>query len=263
MKFWLTLLYIVLGFVALVLLWHFATRKYLNPFKLYFLFGPKGSGKTTLETKLAVKYMKKGWHVYSDLPELFVPGIRFYKSKDLGEFVPEANSLLIIGEAGVKFDKRHFKTFPPELRDFFVFQRKYKVVCYMDSQTFDVDSKIRDRVDGMYLLQNIGRVFSIARRIGKKVTLVQSTAESNSRIAEDLYFMSPFWWHFTYIPHWVNMFDSGAIIDKKPYLSYTVVGEDSFTPAIPGNSGSDSCGDIPEDPYDALAELNRVFGFDN
>lgn len=229
MKFWLTLLYIILGFIALVLLWHFATRKYLNPFKLYFIFGPKGAGKTTLETKLAVKFMKKGWHVYSDLPELYVPGIRLYKSKDLGEFVPEADSLLIIGEAGTKFDKRNFKNFPPELRDFFVFQRKYRVICYMDSQTFDVDSKIRDRVDGMYLLQCYGRVLSVARRIRKKIVLVQSTADSNSRIAEDLEFMSPFWWLFTYIPHWAGKFDSGAIIDKKPYLEYTVVGDSEIS----------------------------------
>lgn len=229
-------------FFALVLIWHFLTRKYLNPYKLYFIFGEKGSGKTTLETKIACQFLEKNWHVYSDLPELYVPGVRLYKSKDLGDFVPEANSVLIIGEAGTKFDKRHFKTFPDNLRDFFVFQRKYKVIVYMDSQTYDVDSKIRDRVDGMYLCVKIGRVLSIAKRIKKVTTLVPSTAEANSRIAEDLAYTSIFFWKFTYIPHWVGKFDSDAVIDRKPYLEYTVVGEPS--PAIPDDEDLER--DLPD-----------------
>lgn len=228
MRFWLNLLLVFLGLIGVVLLWHFATRKYLNPYKLYFIFGAKGAGKTTYETKLACKYLKKGWHVYTDLPELYVPGIRFYESDDLGEFVPESHSLLIVGEAGLKFDNRNFKAFKPELRDFFAFQRKYQVICYMDSQSFDVDKKIRDRTDGMFLQVNIGRIVSIGKRIKKKITLVASTAEANSRIAEDLVYAPFYMWTFTYIPNWVGKFDTNAVIDRKPFLKYSVVGEDQL-----------------------------------
>ena len=155
------LLYILLGFLAAGFVFDRATRKYLNPYKLYFIFGKKGAGKTTFETKLAYQYLKKGWNVYTDLPELFVPGVRYFPYEQLGDFVPEENSLLILGEAGLKFDNRNFKTFKPSLRDFFAFQRKYKVICYMDSQTFDVDKKIRDRTDAMFLQVNVARVFSM------------------------------------------------------------------------------------------------------
>lgn len=226
------LIYLTLGFFGSVLLWHFATRKYLNPYKLYFIFGAKGAGKTTYETKLACKYLKKGWNVYTDLPELYVPGIRYFPYDDLGDFVPEEHSLLILGEAGIKFDNRNFKSFKPSLRDFFAFQRKYKVICYMDSQTFDVDKKIRDRTDAMFLQVNVLRVFSVGKRIKKKITLVASSAEANSRIAEDLVYAPFYTWTFTFIPHWAGKFDSNAVIDPKPYLQYTVVGED-LPPAIP------------------------------
>lgn len=35
------------------------TQKYVNPYKLIFVFGKKGSGKSTLLTKLAYKYKKE------------------------------------------------------------------------------------------------------------------------------------------------------------------------------------------------------------
>lgn len=226
MNFWHFLFYGLLVFFGAGLVFHFSTRKYLNPYKLYFIFGKKGAGKTTYETKLAYQYLKKGWNVYTDLPELFVPGIRYFHYESLGEFVPEEHSLLILGEAGIKFDARNFKTFKPELRDFFAFQRKYKVVCYMDSQTFDVDKKIRDRTDAMFLQQNVLRVFTVGKRIVKKIKLVEASAEGESRIAEDLKFAPFYTWTFTFIPFWAGKFDSGAIINKKPYLKYKIIGDE-------------------------------------
>ena len=50
--------------------------------------------------------------------------------------------------------------------------------------------------------------------------------QGESRIAEDLVF-APFWtWTLTYIPRSAGNFDSNAVIDRKPYLDYTVVGAD-------------------------------------
>lgn len=210
-------------FFALLFIWDRATRKYLNPYKLYFLFGAKGSGKTITETKLAYRYLKKGWTVYSDLPELQLPGVRFFSTSDLGDFVPEANSLLILGEVGTKWDKRNFKSFPPQLRDFFVFQRKYRVVCYMDSQSYDVDLKIRDRCDGMFLCTRWFRVFSVAKRIAVKPQIIEASADQPARIADNLVIGLPHTWMWTFIPRWIGLYDTDYILNKKPELPFWVV----------------------------------------
>ena len=55
---------------AFILFIGYHVIKYRNPYKLYMVFGRKGSGKTTLMNKLAQQYLKKGWSVYSnsDIP---------------------------------------------------------------------------------------------------------------------------------------------------------------------------------------------------
>ena len=54
---------IVFGPVCLLLIFMLVTRKWMNPYKLYLVFGKKGSGKSTYLVKLACKYLKKGWYV--------------------------------------------------------------------------------------------------------------------------------------------------------------------------------------------------------
>ena len=51
--------------VVAVLVFDLKTRKYLNPYKLYLVFGKKGSGKSTYLVKLAKKHLKKHWLVYT------------------------------------------------------------------------------------------------------------------------------------------------------------------------------------------------------
>ena len=102
----------------------------------------------------------------------------------------------------------------------------------MDSQTFEVDKTKRQSTDAMFLQVNVARIFSVGKRITKKIKLVEASSEGESRIAEDLVF-APFWtWTLTYIPRWAGKFDSNAVIDRKPYLDYTVVGADEGVPPI-------------------------------
>ena len=54
-----------------IVLFHLTTKKYLNPYKLIFIFGKKGSGKSTLLSKYAFQYLSKGWNVYATEP---IPG---------------------------------------------------------------------------------------------------------------------------------------------------------------------------------------------
>ena len=214
-----TLVILIITFVSLASVWHFATRKYLNPYKLYLVFGKKGSGKSTYLVKLAKQHLKRGWIVYTNMDELCMPGVRHFNIQHLGDFVPEARSLLILDEVGMIWDNRDYKVFKPCVRDFFKLQRHYHVKVYMASQTFDVDKKLRDLCDGMFLHTNFLRVFTIGKRIVRKVVLTQSTSEAESRISEDLV-MLPFWdWTFTYIPKWAKYFDSHSIPDK-PHLQY-------------------------------------------
>lgn len=221
-------LLVVLGSTfGVVLIWHFATRKYLNPYKLYLVFGKKGSGKSTFLVKLAYQHIRKGWLVYTNMDEFTLPGIRHIDIQHIGDFVPPADSLLLLDEVGMIWDARDYKKFKPSVRDFFKLQRHYHVKVYMASQTFDVDKKLRDLTDGMFLHRNFLRVFTLGQRITRKVVLTQSTGDQESRISEDL-IMLPFWnWTYTFIPRWAKYFDSHAIPDR-PLISYR---ED---PGLPG-----------------------------
>lgn len=204
---------------SLVFIWHFLTRKYLNPYRLYLVFGKKGSGKSTYLVKLAQQHLKRGWLVYTNMSELFMPGVRHFELQHLGDFVPPSDSLLLLDEVGMIWDARDYKNFRPCVRDFFKLQRHYHVKVYMASQTFDVDKKLRDLTDGMFLHVNLLRVFTVGKRITRKVVLTQSTSEAESRISEDLV-MCPIWeWTWTYIPKWAKYFDSHSIPDR-PQLQY-------------------------------------------
>lgn len=218
-------IFIIFVFAALYVSWALYTRRFLNPYRLHFLFGKKGSGKSTYMVKMMVKYIKKGWNVYTDMNDVCIPGVRIIDGSDLGEFIPESNSVVFLDEAGIRFDSRNFKNFPPELRDFFKLQRKYRTIVYMNSQSFDVDKKIRDLTDYMYLQVNVGRILSIGKRIDRKVALVESTAQGDSRIAEDLKF-SPWWyWTVTLIPRYAKYFESFEA-PARPHLSFREVAAD-------------------------------------
>lgn len=194
--------------------------RFRSPWRLYMVFGKKGSGKSTFLAKKAVQYMRKGFTVYTNMPDMCIQGVRCIDVNDLGDFVPESHSLLLCDEVGMIWDNRNFKNFKPSVRDFFKLQRHYKVVCYLASQSFDIDKKLRDLTDGMFLVVNIFGMFSIAKRIYKSITLTESTSEAESRIAENLKF-SPFWnWEYTLIPRWAKYFESFTVPDL-PALPYS------------------------------------------
>ncbi len=204
------LIYFFFFFVILFFAYH--VIKYRNPYKLYMVFGKKGSGKTTYMTKLAITYQKKGWSVYCDRE---IPGCYVFKTEDFGKFQFPENSLVLVDEVGLVWDNRSFKSFPEHVKVYFKYQRQYKNVVYLFSQSFDVDKKIRDLTDHLYIVQNFFNCFSIARRVTKKITVVHAdrSAQGESKIADD-YNIDPLWQCFfgsiviTYIPHWVKYFKS-------------------------------------------------------
>lgn len=221
------------------LVFHKLTKKYLNPYKLIFVFGKKGSGKSTLLVKYAQEYRKKGWSVYSTET---IPGTYKINYEDIGFKQFPEHSCIIVDEVGMIWDNRNFKNFKPEVRDFFKLQRHYKCCVILASQTFDVDKKIRDLADEMYLVSKKLRVFSYAKKILRQTVLVEATGESPSKIDENLVFDSLFFFwagsrKLTFIPKWSKWFDSfdaPALADYSP----------PYTP-------------IPDDLDKALALFNR------
>lgn len=78
---------------ALILTWHFLTRKYLNPYKLYVIFGPKGVGKSTLLQKLAAYYIKRGFNVYCNIGDCNIEGVQQIPIEDLPRLAAAGHQL--------------------------------------------------------------------------------------------------------------------------------------------------------------------------
>lgn len=196
--------------MAFLACFHLATRKYLNPYKLIFVFAKKGQGKSTLLTKMALQHLKRGWDVYSTEP---IPGCHLIAPEDIGYFEFPWHSLVVIDEIGMIWDNRNFKSFKPEVRDWFKLQRHRKIKVICASQSFDVDKKIRDLADDMLLLQKKFRVFSYGKRILKILDITEATGDSESRIVDNLKFDSIFWFWagsrtLTFIPAWTKYFNT-------------------------------------------------------
>lgn len=236
------LIYFSLILVALVLLWHLLTKKYINPYQLYILFGPKGVGKSTMLQKLAFYYKKKGYNIYCNIGDCslsFVTPIKIedigllskaYKDKSLqvklrNDYQKQGlkvacavkpNSVIFCDEINLIWDNRSFKQFTKEQQYYFRKQRHYKHKFIGFSQTFDCDKKIRDLADYVILMNKIGRVWIRGQSWRKKQKVVGATDENNrdeGSIVDNFvpmgfiynFFFSPF---NCWLPKWVKKHDS-------------------------------------------------------
>lgn len=188
------------------------TIKYHNPYKLIMVIGKKGSGKTTLITKTAYKYIKKGVPVYSTV---YVPGAYLFDVQNVGKMSFPEGAVILIDEVGMIWDNRNFKAFRTDVRDFFKLQRHYKNTVWLFSQACDIDIKLRVLMDEMYLVNCYFGWLSVAKKIRREIILTEPTGEFESRLADRLTFY-PFWLVlfgsntriFTFVPHWAKFFDS-------------------------------------------------------
>lgn len=183
------------------------------------IFGKKGSGKSTMLCKLALQYQKKGYIIYTNMMDMCISDVRLIDAEKLGEFIPEPKSCILLDEVGMLYDNRDFKKFKPEVRDFFKLQRHYSCVVYLASQSFDIDKKLRDLTDRMYLVTAITPWLSLSRPISKRIGLVEASSQGESRIVENLKFMFITKWRFTFIPRYVKYFNS-FVAPEKPKLEY-------------------------------------------
>ncbi len=236
--------------------------RYRNPYKLVMVFGKKGSGKTTFLTKIAIQAVKKGKAVYSTV---YVPGAVLFDVQEIGTRTFPPESVVLIDEVGMIWDNRNFKNFRTDVRDYFKLQRQYRNTVYLFSQTFDVDVKLRNLTDAMYLCKCHMGWLSVARKIRRDIVIVEPQGDSESRIADSLEF-EPFLLSllgaksviFTYIPHWAKYFKS---FNPKP-LPF-VEGEVCCLPdQAPGSPGKDAPASVAGKrrrrfPYLTIATLKR------
>lgn len=195
------------------LVFHLTTKKYLNPYKLTMVFGKKGAGKTTFLTKLCIKAYRDGYKIYSTTP---IPGAELFNPSEIGFRRFEPESIILIDEVSLIWDNRNWKNMKPEVVEFFRYQRHFRLKVYMFSQSFDVDKKLRDLCDQLFLLKNFMRIWSIARRINKRVTVSSPSEDEDGNqkqgcLVEDYSFapvIFPGNMIWTYIPRWSVFFDS-------------------------------------------------------
>lgn len=187
------------------------TRNYVNPYKLIFVFGKKGSGKSTLLTKLAIQYSRKKWSVFTTEN---IPGTQ--NISDPRQIFclnfPE-KSCIFIDEVSLIWDNRDFKNMDKRVIEWFRYQRHHKCRVYFFSQTFDIDKKLRDLADDMYLVNKFLRVFVVAKHIVRKPVVVHPGPDSPARIDDDMVVDGPLLTLFggrifAFIPHWAKFFDS-------------------------------------------------------
>lgn len=199
-------------FSVFCLVFHKLTKKFLNPYKLVFVFGKKGSGKSTLIQKLSNKYYKNGWTVYST-EESLNPEILPLDPKNIYNYEFPEHSCIFIDEVSLIWDNRDFKTMDKKVIEWFRYQRHHKCRVFLFSQTFDIDKKLRDLTDEMYLVNKYFRVLVRAKRILRKPIVVHPSPEAPARIDEDLIVDGPLMAFFggrlyAFIPYWAKRYDS-------------------------------------------------------
>lgn len=203
----------------------YLSQKYNNPHKLIFIFGKKGAGKSTYMVSLMLKYLRRGWHVYTNMGDVNIPSVRVFHVEDLTHLVPEPHSVLFIDEGGLIWNNRDFKKFDKGYMEFFKLQRKYKCKVYINSQDFDIDKKIRQLTDSMILMNSIAGCIGVVRPIVRKVALVEASAQGESRIADNLKFGSLFNWQILWLPRYFKYFDSYAAPYRDPVPFEVIYGE--------------------------------------
>lgn len=202
--------------LVVIALFCFVTRNYVNPYKLIFVFGKKGSGKSTLLTKIAIKYTRKKWSVYTteNIPDTY----NIDDPKQIYKMDFPAHSCILIDEVSLIWDNRDFKSMDKKVVEWFRYQRHHKCRVYFFSQTFDIDKKLRDLADDMFLVNKYFRVLVIAKHIVRKPVVVHPGPDTPARIDDDMVVDGPLLWLFggrisAFIPYWAKFFDSHKLPD--------------------------------------------------
>ncbi len=188
--------YIILLFILLRWLFPKRPRQVLNVY-----FGVPGSGKTTFAaylTKNALKesrviswarrhsnrftdwllnktnLLKRRQDVWSNVP--ITGAYSLDPQKDIGKYMILGGKV-IIDEAGIEYNNRNFKSFPPEAVYWYKYHRHYGCSVDVFSQSFeDMDITLRRLAQNYYVVKkSIFPYFLVCKRIRRKVGIDENT----------------------------------------------------------------------------------------
>lgn len=199
--------------------------KFMSPYTLTYIFGLKGAGKSTFMLKMMLRDMKNGWQIYTNMMDVNLPGVHLFPTEELVSRVPPPYSAIYIDEAGLVWDNRSFKEFDKGYTEYFKLQRKYKNKVVINSQALDVDKKIRDLVDRMYLMTNVFGCIGIARPLKRTIKVLEAQGNSESRLAMNLTFEGITKSSFFWMPKYWKYFDSFQAPKRDPLRYDTVPGD--------------------------------------
>lgn len=201
------ILILLIGFTVFFI-W---TNKYFNPYKLYLFMGKKGIGKSTILQKLAYQEYKRGWNIYCNIGDTTLRAAHQIDCSRLWEQDIKPHSVILIDEVNLLWDNRDFKKFPQELNQWFRLQRHKKIKIYMFSQTSDVDKKIRDLTDRIYLVRKYFNVWIWCYPYEKDIVPPDKKRMEKSNEFLDTYIkknIGPIGCIICWLPKWVKFHDS-------------------------------------------------------
>lgn len=221
------ILLIAFVFLALLLIWHLLTFKYLSPWKTYMITGKRGAGKSTILTKLAYNALKHGTKVYSteylefeykDHGSSYTLHTILIDPTKLYQYQLSKNSLILIDEVGTIWHSRSFKSHDMKITQWFKMQRKRHCTVYLFSQTFDIDKSIRELVDFYLITVKVLRVFIFTRRLQMQPVVVHASNDGPTSIQDDFVeqgFIARLFsgLSLTFLPRWAKWFDTDYIPD--------------------------------------------------
>lgn len=211
-------IFIIILLLIALYIWLFSGS---SPYDLTMVIGKKGSGKTCFLVHEILKYYKKGWVIYTDF-HVNIPHIRIIDPKQLGDFYPVKNSLICLDEVGITWNNRNFKNnFTKEQLEFWKYQRHCEVKVIFASQTWDIDLKLRQLTDRLYIQRCIGNKISISIPVTRKLDVASpdKQAEEGAGVIDILYKQNVFHWKFYYMPRYFKYFDS-FYLPEKPEIPY-------------------------------------------
>lgn len=201
MIYWIIAIYIIYRWMC--------PPKTRNVLEVY--FGVPGSGKTTLAAYFTKQANKQAWpvtwankHPQNKLA-LWILSSRFWKrrrgvysnvpitgafkldpQRDIGK-VMLCDGEVIIDEAGIEYNNRNFKAFPPDAIYWYKYHRHYECSVKVFSQSYeDMDITLRRLAQNYYVVKKSLIPFCIVfRRIKRKVGIDDNTHQ----IIDKYYFM--------------------------------------------------------------------------
>lgn len=146
-------------------------------------FGVPGCGKTTNLVKIAIKEQKRIKKRYKEIYTINFEctGCIPIKYEDLGKYKFK-DSLILIDEITMDADNRSFKTFPKEIRDFFILHRHLGLDIIYATQNYEnVDKKIRDLTNDLWYMSKtvvpILNAFTTSKKIYRNININEYTSE--------------------------------------------------------------------------------------